>query len=85
MKSRRKVTNERASKYHISVAFTFSAVTINKPQQKLANEWACSGVRVTNTCTSVNARCNVYDLTRTHFQQKGPQAMIQFVVIVYFH
>jgi hypothetical protein len=33
MKPWRKVTNELASKYDISVAFTFSAVTISKPQQ----------------------------------------------------
>jgi hypothetical protein len=34
MKAQKKVTNERASEYDISVAFPFSAVTISKPQQK---------------------------------------------------
>jgi hypothetical protein len=34
-----------------------SAVAISKPQQKWTNQWACSGVRVTNTCTPVNALC----------------------------
>jgi hypothetical protein len=48
MKLREKVTNERVSEYDISVAFPFSSVTISKPQQKWANQWACSGVRVTN-------------------------------------
>jgi hypothetical protein len=35
----------------------FSVVTISKPQQKWANQWACFGVRVTNTCTPVHALC----------------------------
>jgi hypothetical protein len=51
MKPRQKWTNERTFEYDISVAFPFSAVTICKPQQKWANQWACSGVRVTNTRT----------------------------------
>jgi hypothetical protein len=29
-----KETNQRASEYDISIAFCFSAITINKPQQK---------------------------------------------------
>jgi hypothetical protein len=41
--------------YDISVSFPFSAVTICKPQQKWTNQWTCSGVRVTNTCSPVNA------------------------------
>jgi hypothetical protein len=57
MKPREKVTKERASEYHISVAFPFSSITTCKPQQKWDNQWACSGVRVTNTCTPVNVLC----------------------------
>jgi hypothetical protein len=34
MKPQEKVTNERASEYDIPVAFSFSSVTISKPQQK---------------------------------------------------
>jgi hypothetical protein len=30
-------------------------VTVSKPQKKWANQWACSGVRVTNTPTLVMA------------------------------
>jgi hypothetical protein len=45
-----KSTNERASEYDISIAFPFSVVTVSKPQKKMANQWACSGMRVTNTC-----------------------------------
>jgi hypothetical protein len=33
MKSKKKVTNERASEYKIYVAFPFSAVTLSKLQQ----------------------------------------------------
>jgi hypothetical protein len=33
MKPQKKVTNERAPEYDISVAFLVSAVTIGKPQQ----------------------------------------------------
>jgi hypothetical protein len=57
MKPREKGTNERAFEYDISVAFPFSSVTISKPQQKWANQWECSGVLVTYTCTPVNALC----------------------------
>jgi hypothetical protein len=32
-KTRKKVTNKRASEYDISVAFPFSAIKISKPQQ----------------------------------------------------
>jgi hypothetical protein len=53
----RKVTCEQASEYDMSVAFPFSAVKLSKPKQKWANQWACSGVSVTNTCTPVNALC----------------------------
>jgi hypothetical protein len=38
MKPKKKVTNGRASKYDISVAFPFSVVTISKPQQKNNNK-----------------------------------------------
>jgi hypothetical protein len=34
MKPQKKVTNERASEYDISIALPFSVVTISKPQQK---------------------------------------------------
>jgi hypothetical protein len=34
MNPQKKVTNERASEYDISVAFPLFAVTISKPQQK---------------------------------------------------
>jgi hypothetical protein len=70
MKLQKKGTNERASEYYISIAFPFSNVTISKPRQKLANQWACSEVRVTNSCTLVHVNVYVYDLTLTHFQQK---------------
>jgi hypothetical protein len=33
MKTQKKVTNERAHEYDISIAFPFSAVTIRKPRQ----------------------------------------------------
>jgi hypothetical protein len=36
MKPQKKVTNERASAYDISIAFPYSAVTISKSQQKSA-------------------------------------------------
>jgi hypothetical protein len=42
MKHQKKVTNERASEYDISIAFPLNTVTISKPQQKYANQWACS-------------------------------------------
>jgi hypothetical protein len=79
----KKVTYEQASECDISVTFIFSAVTICKPQQKWANQWACSGVRVTYTCTPVNAlimHVYVFNLTLTHFQQKSPQTMIQVII-----
>jgi hypothetical protein len=52
-----KVTNGRASECDISIAFPFPAVTISKPHLKWANQWVCSEVRVTNTCTPVNGLC----------------------------
>jgi hypothetical protein len=36
MKPQKKVTNDRASEYDSAIAFSFSAVTISKPQQKLS-------------------------------------------------
>jgi hypothetical protein len=57
MNPQKKITDEWASEYVISISFPFPAVSISKPQQKWANQWACSGVRVTNTCTPVNALC----------------------------
>jgi hypothetical protein len=54
---KKKVTNEWASEYDISIAFPFSAIPKSKPKQKWANQWACSGVRVSNNCTPFNALC----------------------------
>jgi hypothetical protein len=37
-----KVTNERTSEYNIYIALKFPAVTISKPKQNWADQWACS-------------------------------------------
>jgi hypothetical protein len=54
MKSKKKVTNERASEYD---PHFFSVVTVSKPQKQLANQCACLGVRETNAFTPVKALC----------------------------
>jgi hypothetical protein len=33
---RKKVTNEQASEYDISIAYPFSVITISKPQKKMS-------------------------------------------------
>jgi hypothetical protein len=74
MKPRKKVTNKRTSEYDISVDFPFSAETISKPQQKWTNQWACSGVRVTNSpvlqlthcaCTSIRFNTDTFSTERS--------------------
>jgi hypothetical protein len=39
-------------------------------EKKWANQVACSGVRVTNTCTPLCIYMTVYNLTLTPFQSK---------------
>jgi hypothetical protein len=74
-----KVTRKRASEYDIHIVIPFSAVTISNPRKIWANQWVCCGMRVSYTCTPVNALCMymLYNLTPAHFQQKCPQTMLQ--------
>jgi hypothetical protein len=61
--------NEHQNTTFLSLSFSLSSHKVN-PRKKWANPWACFRVRVTYTCTPVNALCmHVY----THFQQKESQ------------
>jgi hypothetical protein len=75
MKPRQKETNERTSEYDISAAFPFFAVTICKSQQKGANQWACSGVRVT-----IALPCIYFDVTSFAFYKNSVKTRLMLAL-----